>query len=370
MILCANPKAQFIHYEDEIRQAINSVLVRGNYILGPEVENFEANFSSYIGATNGVGLNSGTDALILTLRALGVGVGDEVITVSHTAIATIAAILAVGATPVLVDIDPAYYTIDPIRVTEAVTKKTKAIIPVHIYGQSADMDSIMQIANDHNLYVIEDCAQATGASYKGRKVGSIGIAGCFSFYPTKNLGAIGDGGMVVTSDNKLADSISKLRQYGWDQSRKTQVSGLNTRLDEIQAAILNIKLKYLEVDNQRRIEISNQYTRSLKDIGLKLPNTRNETTHVYHLFVVEVEQRDHYIRKLNALDIYPGVHYSVPAHHSYGYSDKCTIPENGLPVTEKIINTVLSLPLYPEITDESISKVIKAIKNLSYPPIQ
>lgn len=350
MISCANPLAQYLSQKGEIIEAVKRVLEGGNYILGPEVENFEKSFAAYCGVDFSVGVNSGTDALILTLRALDIGPGDEVITVSHTALATIAAIVASGATPVLVDIDPAYYTMSPQCFQRAITSKTKAVIPVHLYGQPADMDAIMTIAREHRLFVIEDCAQATGAIYKGNRVGSIGDAGCFSFYPTKNLGAIGDGGMVVTRNSSLAERIRRLRQYGWDEYRTTEEPGLNSRLDEIQAAILNIKLKSLDQDNARRGEIANIYNEGLADLPIILPKTRTDTIHVYHLYVIASKERDQLKKWLAGKEVFAGVHYPVPGHLHGGYGHRCQVPSEGLPVTESVLGNILSLPMYPEMS--------------------
>jgi dTDP-4-amino-4,6-dideoxygalactose transaminase len=319
---------------------------------------FEQSFAAYCGTDYAAGVNSGTDALILTLRALDIGAGDEVITVSHTALATIAAIIASGATPVLVDIDPVYYTMDPECFQKAITSKTKAVIPVHLYGQPADMDTIMEIAKARNLLVVEDCAQATGALYKGRRVGSIGDAGCFSFYPTKNLGAIGDGGMVVTKNEKLFQRIRQLRQYGWDINRHTEEPGLNSRLCEMQAAILNVKLKYLDDDNARRREIALMYNKGLSGLSIKLPKERLDTTHAYHLYVIVSEKRGFLKDRLAENGVLAGVHYPVPGHLHGGYDRQCKSPSAGLLVTEGISGKVLSLPMYPEMTSMQVAQVI------------
>ena len=316
---------------------MENVLRSGHYILGEQVSQFEIDFSKFIGQNHGTGVNSGTDALILSLRALGVGVGDEVITVSHTALATVSAIVSCGATPVLVDIEL------------AITSKTRAIIPVHIYGHAADMTLIMEIAKQYNLHVIEDCAQATGAEYNGALVGSIGTLGCFSFYPTKNLGGIGDGGMVVTNNQALASSVASLRQYGWDSQRNAMISGLNSRLDELQAAILNVKLKYLEQDNQQRIRLAKLYDEQLSGTRVRTPQVRKDSKHVYHLYVVKCQDRDSVVRKLNSNDIFPGIHYPKPIHFQSGYKKLCKTPAKGLPVTERLSNNILSLPMYPEL---------------------
>lgn len=354
MILCANPLAQYQSNKKEILEAVHRVLEVGNYIHGPEVKAFEKSFANYCGIGHAVGVNSGTDALILALRAMNIGAGDEVITVSHTALATVAAIIASGATPVLVDIEQAYYTLDPECFRRAITSKTKAVIPVHIYGQPADMDAIMAIAREHNLLVIEDCAQATGAIYKGMRVGSMGDAGCFSFYPTKNLGAIGDGGMVVTNNAELAQRVQRLAQYGWDEARNTVETGINSRLDEIQAAILSVKLKKLDADNTNRASIAMKYGEMLSKLSVSSPAVRPEVRHVYHLYVVICKNRDVLKQKLADCEIIAGIHYPVPAHRHPGYDKKCILPNTGLPVTDKIVGNILSLPMYPEISQNQL----------------
>ncbi|MHB8130633.1 MAG: DegT/DnrJ/EryC1/StrS family aminotransferase [Mobilitalea sp.] len=364
MIHCSNPSAQYKTNKKKISDAIQRVLESGNYILGNEVSAFEKSFAFYCGVKYTVGLNSGTDALILALRALGIGPKDEVITVSHTAIATISAIIASGATPVLVDIEPGYYTISPKCFEKAITSRTKAVIPVHLYGQPADMGSIIKIARKHSLFVIEDCAQAAGAVYNGKRVGSIGDAGCFSFYPTKNLGAIGDGGAVVTKNIKLSHRIRQLRQYGWDRSRITKEPGFNSRLDEMQAAILNVKLNSLDKDNIKRRKIAQLYRAGLAKLPLELPKERPDATHVYHLYVIACSGRDLLKRRLGEYKILAGVHYPLPGHLHSGYKTRCRFPRMGLPVTEKASGEILSLPIYPEMTLSQTAQVISALKNL------
>lgn len=357
MIPCANPLAQYQSHREEILDAIRRVLEGGNYILGAEVEAFEQSFAAYCGIEHAVGVNSGTDALILALKALDIGAGDEVITVSHTALATIAAIIASGATPVLVDVDPEYYTMDPECFRRAISPKTKAVVPVHLYGQPADMDTIMMISRERGLFVIEDCAQSAGALFKGARVGSIGDVGCFSFYPTKNLGAVGDGGMVVTGDTKLARRIKRLRQYGWDQNRGTEEPGFNSRLDEIQAAILEVKLKSLDEDNVRRKGVALRYSEMLSGLKLTLPKERPGTSHVYHLYVIACDDRNALKEHLANGGVFTGVHYPVPGHLHHGYDRKCILPSTGLPITERLVNSILSLPMYPEITQEQIESI-------------
>ena len=252
MILCSNPKAQYQAHKEEIDSAIQRVLDKGWYILGDETKAFESEFAAYIGVDHGIGVGSGTEALHIALAACGIGLGDEVITVSHTAVATVAAIELAGATPVLVDIDPDYYTLNPDKLESAISPRTKAIIPVHLYGQPADLTPILEIARQHGVLLIEDCAQAHGAMYGGRRIGAWGDIACFSFYPTKNLGALGDGGMVVTNDSALAERARLLREYGWAERYVSSIPGLNSRLDEVQAAVLSVKLRFLDADNEAR----------------------------------------------------------------------------------------------------------------------
>jgi dTDP-4-amino-4,6-dideoxygalactose transaminase len=275
-IFCSNPQAQYTAQKSAIDQAIGRVLESGRYILGEQVELFEKEFADYLKVKHAFGVASGTDALYLALVAGGVGRGDEVITVSHTAVATIAAIELCGAKPVLVDIEPDFYTLNPTQLKKAITKKTKAIIPVHLYGHPADMKSILAIAQKHNLLVIEDCAQAHGAIYYDQRVGSMGDIACFSFYPTKNLGALGDGGLVATNNQKLAKKLKLLRQYGWAKRYVSHIPGQNSRLDELQAAILRVKLKKLDKDNQQRIELASIYTAHLLKTNLILPKINKE----------------------------------------------------------------------------------------------
>jgi dTDP-4-amino-4,6-dideoxygalactose transaminase len=358
----ANPLAQYRSHESEILAAIGRVLESKSYILGQEVETFERAFADYCGMAHGVGVGSGTDALILALRALGIGAGDEVITVSHTAVATVAAILACGATPVLVDVDPTYYTIDPAGMEAAITSRSKAIVAVHLYGQPADMDAIAAISRRRGLRIVEDCAQASGSRYRGRRVGGLGDIACFSFYPTKNLGAIGDGGMVVTADEALASRVRRLRQYGWDESRNTLEIGVNSRLDSLQAAILHAKLPHLDADNVRRAAIASRYDRALAGLPLTLPATSSEDTHVYHLYVLRCEQRDRLSAHLAADQIGSAVHYPVPVHQQPGYAERVIVTDGGLPVTTGLAEQILSLPIYPELSDAEVDRVITSIR--------
>ncbi len=363
MIQCANPLIGNQQHKEEIFGAITRVLNSGNYILGSEVELFEASFSTYCGVEYGVGVNSGTDALILALKALDIGVGDEVITVAHTALATVASILATGATPVLIDIDPDYFTMDVESLKQAITANTKAVIPVHLYGQPADMDEIISISYKHGLYVIEDCAQAAGALYKNKRVGSIGDIGCFSFYPTKNLGAIGDAGIVITKDEKHAKRIKELRQYGWDDKRNTHEPGFNSRLDEMQAAILNVKLKYLDQENDQRIKTAKKYDELLSKYEIAIPKEKACTKHVYHLYVITCDMRDNLKKFLESRNIFTGIHYQTSCNASPGYKDLCIVSNHNLHKTSNIVNRILSLPMYPGLSKESFDLIVNSFSD-------
>jgi len=358
MVLCSNPKAQYLAHKAEIDGAIAGVLDSGWYILGKEVESFEREFAEYIGVAYGVGVGSGTEAIHLALVTCGVGSGDEVITVSHTAVATVSAILSAGATPVMVDIEPDFYTIDPGGIEEAITSQTKAIIVVHLYGQPADLDPILEIARKHGLRVIEDCAQAHGAVYKDKRVGSYGDISCFSFYPTKNLGALGDGGMVVTDSGQLADKAVLLRQYGWSERYVSHTEGWNTRLDELQAAVLRVKLKHLDEDNAKRIALAKIYDEALKELPVTLPRQRDNSAHVYHLYVLRSARRDALLAHLRACDIGAAVHYPVPVHMQPAYSSSHSAR---LGETEKAAKEIISLPMYPELSKADLDTITEAI---------
>ena len=365
MIPCASPSAQYRAHKVAIQAAVLRVLEGENYILGREVAAFESAFAAYCdpGLTlQAVGVNSGTDALILAMRALGIGTGDEVVTVSHTAVATVAAIIAVGATPVLVDVDLLTYTLDPAFLDRAITSRTKAIIAVHLYGQAADMDAINDIARRRGVAIIEDCAQATGGVYKERRVGSLGDVACFSFYPTKNLGAIGDAGMVVTANAELAEKVRCLRQYGWDSARQTRIVGFNSRLDELQAAILNVKLPYLDAENKCRASHAAAYNDGLSCLSLLVPTVRPGTRHVYHLYVISCDDRDTLKTNLIKANVMAGIHYPVPIHRQGGYAERVVLPVAGLPVTDSLAGRILSLPIYPELGEAEIATVIAAIR--------
>ena len=359
MILCGDPRAQYFSHQTGIDRAIRRVLNKGRYILGSECENFEKEFSGYLGARYGVGVASGTDAIHLALRVLGIGPGDEVLTVSHTAVATVAAIVMSGATPVFVDIDPATFCIDPGKIKKRITRRTKAIIPVHLYGYPADLEAVLFQAKKFGLQVIEDCGQAHGAVYQRKKVGSFGDVGCFSFYPTKNLGAIGDGGMIVTSSKKIYEKSVLMRQYGWGKQRVSQIPGWNSRLDEIQAAILRVKLKTLDADNRRRATIAQTYQRMLAGLPVSLPATRLGTSPVYHQYVIRSNNRDALQKYLQGQGIQALIHYPVPVHQQGACPHFQSSGE--LRETEKAVREILSLPIYPELLPRHIEKTARAV---------
>lgn len=333
-------------HKKEIDAAIMRVLESGRYILGEEVRSFEEEFARYIGVNYGIGVGSGTDAITLALKACGIGPGDEVITVSHTAVATVAAVELSGATPVLIDISPDTYTLDPDHLQNVITSKTKAVLPVHLYGHPADMDRIVPFAEEHDLYVIEDCAQSHGALLHRKKMGSLGDIAAFSFYPTKNLGAIGDGGMVVTDDADLAEQVRLLRQYGWKERNMSNIPGLNSRLDEIQAAILRVKLQYLDNDNLRRRAIARIYGQMLPSKDMTLPIEADSAFHVYHQYVIRIPMRDSLKTYLAKHGVETMIHYPVPVHLQDAYRGKIKI-SGYLTVTEEICKRIISLPMHP-----------------------
>jgi dTDP-4-amino-4,6-dideoxygalactose transaminase len=354
-IVRTDPKAEYIELEHEIDLAIRRVLESGNYILGREVAEFEAEFAEYLGVKHAVGLASGTDAILLSLKACGIGVGDEVITVSHTAVATVAAVELSGAQAVLVDIDPVTYTIDPVKVEGAITSRTRAIIPVHLYGQPAELQTILAIARKHGLRVIEDCAQAHGAEYHGKKVGAWGDVAAFSFYPTKNLGAIGDGGCLATNNVEIYARALLLRQYGWGQHYLSEIAGYNSRLDPLQAAILRVKLRHLDEWNARRIGLARLYTELLGGV-VKVPEERSGRRHVYHLYVIRAAKRDELSAFLAGLGTGTGVNYPLPVHLQPAYLGRIAQP-GGLVVTEEAARQVLSLPMYPQLSEQNVRAV-------------
>lgn len=344
----ANPGAQYFAHQEEINAVIASVLAKGVYILGEEVSLFEQEFANYCGINETIGVASGTDAITLALRGFAIGAGDEVIIPSMTATATAAAVSQTGAQPVFVDIEKDYYTIDPQCVEKAITPNTKAIIAVHLYGQPADIVALQSIAKKYQLKFVEDCAQATGARYHEKPVGSFSDAACFSFFPTKNLGAIGDGGAVITNDAALAKRIRMLAQYGWDEERVSQFPGFNSRLDELQAAILRVKLRYLDEDTKKRNAIASRYQGELKNLPIVLPSVRDNVIHSYHLYVIQCDNRDTLVKKLHAENMMVGVHYAKAVHQMSGYYDSAL----SLPNSENLAKHALSLPIYPELKSE------------------
>jgi dTDP-3-amino-3,4,6-trideoxy-alpha-D-glucose transaminase len=346
---------------DEIESATQRVLQSGYYILGPEVDALETAFAAYHGeGYYAVGVANGTDAIELALRAGGVGAGDEVITVSHTAVPTVCAIERAGAVPVLVDIDPTTYTMDPAALESAITPQTAAVIPVHIYGHPAEIDSIRAVAQRHGLLLVEDCAQAHGASYKGQKVGTFGDIAAFSFYPTKNMGAYGDGGIVLTSKPAYAEQVRQLRNYGQVEKYRNIQRGINSRLDEIQAAILRVKLSHLDDHNAYRQHIANRYHMALADVELTLPKQMADAVHVYHLYVVRHPQRDSLRTLLQQNGVNTSIHYPTPIHQQPAYTD-LGYNIGSLPVTEQMATEIMSLPMFVGLSDDEVQTVCQQL---------
>ena len=361
-----DPRAGYLAQRTAIDAAIARVLDGGIYILGKEVEVFEAAFANFVGVAHAIGVASGTDAIEIALRACGIGSGDLVFSVSHTAVATIAAIERAGATPVLVDVEPGTYTMAPrelLRVLQSPpVGRPAAVLPVHIYGQPAELAALAEIARIFGIRLIEDCAQSHGALYRGGAVGSFGDIACFSFYPTKNLGAFGDGGMVVTNDPALAATLREIREYGWRERYVSALGGINSRLDPIQAAILGVKLKSLEADNTRRQAVANRYDTGLTGLPLALPARRPQTTHVFHQYVIRLAERDALRETLHAGGIGSGIHYPVPVHQQPAYSGRLDCGPSGLGITERAAPQILSLPIYPQISDVAVDRVIAEIR--------
>lgn len=346
----------------EIESAVLASLRKAWYVLGPEVEAFEKEYSAYCGASHCIGVASGLDALHLALRAMGVGKGDEVIVPSHTYIATWLAVSLCGATPVPVEPDLDTFNIDPSRIVPAITKNTKAIIPVHMYGQPADLDPILDIARRHQLKVLEDAAQAHGACYKGARIGTHGHAVAWSFYPGKNLGALGDGGAITTNDAEIAESVRLLRNYGSNKKYFHKAQGQNSRLDEVQAAVLRVKLKYLDEWNARRAAIAGQYNSALANSNIYLPIVPDWAIPVWHLFVIRTPQRDHLQRHLTKVGINTLIHYPMPPHLQDAYS--CLGYKQGdLPITENVARDILSLPIGPHLEHHQLDLVIEKLTN-------
>ena len=356
-------KAQYRSIKPEIDAAVARVLDSGQFVLGSEVAAFEQEFATHCGAADCIALNSGTSALHLALLAAGIGPGDEVITVPFTFVASVAAILYVGARPVLVDIDARSFTLDPTAIEAAITHRTKAILPVHLYGQPADMDPIIEVARRHGLVVIEDAAQAHGAQYKGRPVGSLADMACFSFYPGKNLGAYGEGGAVTTSNPDYTRTIRMLRDWGQDRKYHHVLRGFNYRMEAFQGAILRVKLRHLERWTEARRAIVDKYNRRLADSGVERPTEMPWARHVYHLYTLRTENRDALQKALLENGIQTGIHYAAPVHLQPAYANLGYRP-GALPQSEKAAEEVLSLPLYPEMTDAQIESVSQALTDL------
>ncbi len=347
----------------ELREAVDKVLAHGKYILGPEVEAFEQGFAKAIGAKYAIGVSSGLDALRLAFEAVGVRAGDEVIVPGNTFIATALAVSALGAVPVLVDCDPDTYNIDVELIRPVITKRTKAIVPVHLYGQAADMDGIMAVAREFGLRVVEDACQSHGTRYKGQGCGAIGEIGCFSFYPGKNLGGMGDGGLVTTNDEALAKAVKQRRAYGEAKKYHHVEKGLNARLDTMQAAILGVKLPRLGASNAGRRRAARAYDKGLAGIpGVVSPTPpADELAHIYHLYVIRTPRRDELQAFLNTKGIQSGIHYPIPIHKQPAYAE-LEASGSRLSVTTKISDEILSLPMFPELTDEQIARVCGAIR--------
>jgi dTDP-4-amino-4,6-dideoxygalactose transaminase len=354
-------KAQYQSIKPEIDAAIARVLDSGQFVLGAEVAGFEQEFAAYCGTAECIALNSGTSALHLALLAAGVGPGDEVITVPFTFVASVAAVTYTGARPVLVDIDPRSFNMDPSTIEAAITPRTKAILPVHLYGQPADMDPIMEIARRHGLVVIEDAAQAHGAKYKGRPVGSIGDMACFSFYPGKNLGAYGEGGAVATSNPEYAHMVRMLRDWGQDRKYHHVLRGFNYRMEGFQGAILRVKLRHLERWTEARRAVVQQYDSLLADSGVETPTEMPWARHVYHVYTLRTDDRDALQASLQAEGIQTGIHYPVPVHLQPAYAD-LGYGRGAFPHSEAAAVQVLSLPLYPELSSQAVAEVAGAVK--------
>jgi len=364
-----NPQAAYLAQRTDIDAAIRRVLEGSYYILGEETSRLEREFAAAVGCQHGIGVGSGTDAIVLALRGLGVGPGKIVATVSHTAVATVAAVEMAGGTPLLIDIDPRTYTMDPEALERALGaarragKPVAAILPVHLYGQAADLAAIVPLARQYDAALIEDCAQAHGATFDGRPVGSYGNAAAFSFYPTKNLGALGDAGLVATRSEHLASELKAIRQYGWRDTRRISASqGINSRLDELQASVLRVKLLRLEEDSSRRRQIAARYDSGLADLPVTRPFRDPRVSHVFHQYVIRCAQRDALRVTLHNAAIGTSIHYPHPIHLQPAYRDRITIGPGGLANTERAAVEIVSLPMYPQLTDDQVDYVIEAIR--------
>jgi len=363
MIPFVDLKAQYLSIKDEIDAAITGVLESSQFVLGREVAAFEEEFAAYCQVKHAIGVNSGTSALHLALLAAGIGPGDEVITVTFTFVATVAAIVYTGARPVFVDIEPRSFIMDVNQIEKAITPKTKAILPVHLYGQTADMDSILEIARRHQLLVIEDAAQAHGAEYKGRRAGSMGDLGCFSFYPGKNLGAYGEGGAVTTNNPEYNRTIRMLRDWGAERKYEHVLKGYNYRMEGFQGAILSVKLRHLEAWTEARRTHAARYDELLAGSGVGTPEEMLYARHVYHVYAIRTSQRDALQQALQAQGIHTGIHYPIPVHLLEAHAD-LGYRSGDFPCSEQAASEVLSLPMYAELTEEQVWKVANAVRNL------
>jgi dTDP-4-amino-4,6-dideoxygalactose transaminase len=354
-------KTQYRSIRAEILEAVTASLDSGAYILGPEVKAFEETFASYSQAAHAIGVSNGTAALQLSLEAAGVTAGDEVITVAHTFVATVAAIMYLGAKPVLVDIDADSYTLDPAGLEAAITKRTKAIMPVHLYGQPADMDPILEIARRHDLIVVEDAAQAHGAEYKGQRCGSLGDMAGFSFYPGKNLGAYGEGGAITTSDDGFARKLRMLRDWGQETKYHHELLGHNARLEGIQGAILRVKMRHIEAWTEQRRSIAARYEGHLGGLAnVRIPKTYPDRRHVFHIYAVRVRDRDGFMRSMADEGVGTAIHYPFAVHTLEGYRSLGYVAGD-FPVAEQVAAEVVSIPMFPEMTDEMVEAVIAAV---------
>ena len=363
MIPFSNPSASYQAHKNEIDQAIQRVLDSGWFVLGKEVENFEKQFAAFHSKDfHAVGVANGTDAIAICLRSLGLGRNDEIITTSHSAVATVAGIEQADCKPVFADIDSGSRCIDPTSIKKRISSKTRAIMPVHIYGQPCDMHTIYGIAKEYGLEVIEDCSQAHGAEINGQKVGTFGSLAAFSCYPTKNLGGTGDGGVILCPTLHLAEKLKSLRQYGWNDNRESMFTGVNSRLDEIQAAILQVKLKYLAISNQKRLSIASKYNEAFLSLPIKLPSLHENQLHAMHLYVIEFERRGELLSYLREKGVGASLHYPLAVHQHAAYKGRIH-GHDDLPVTEQFYKRHLTFPLYPELPDHLTEMIISEVLN-------
>ncbi len=368
MIPILQLKTQYDQIQKELEEAVLGALRSTHYILGPEVKALETEFAQWHGQTEAVGVGSGTEALHLAIRSLGVGPEDEVICPAFTFIASAGAIALAGAKPAFCDVDPVYYAIDPADLKKRINSRTKAIVVVHLFGHPAPMDEIMEIAREHNLAVIEDCAQATGAEYKGKKVGTMGDYGCFSFFPSKNLGGIGDGGMVLANTSEKLDKIRMLRGHGSKERYYHEMLGTNSRLDEIQAAALRVKLRYLGQWNKERQRVAARYVENLKSVVSSLPRIHSECAHVFHQFTIRADQRDELKQYLEKQGVGSMIYYPVSLHQQQAFKE-LGYDDGDFPVTRQVQSEVLSLPMFPELADEQVDEISEKVKAFLKTPI-